>query len=166
MLGRVWREGTAATKVVTYRLLATGTLEEKVFQRQIQKTELSLGAVDDDAEKAQRAYRFSLRAPQRHLPLRGAQCSPPALHRSSDELAAIFEYEAQTHSSTYELQGHEQNLVTSDEHLLAAVRDGFVSHVHEEGKEEGHLVDDFAATTTSAAQGAHDEAQAGQGASG
>jgi len=39
-MGRVWRQGQARP-VVIYRLLSTGTLEEKMFQRQVAKGELS-----------------------------------------------------------------------------------------------------------------------------
>ncbi|CAB4042599.1 Hypothetical predicted protein, partial [Paramuricea clavata] len=44
-MARVWRDGQRK-KVRIYRLLTTGTIEEKIYQRQISKQELS-GAVAD-----------------------------------------------------------------------------------------------------------------------
>ena len=36
-MARIWRDGQRAKTVFVYRLLCTGTIEEKVFQRQLQK---------------------------------------------------------------------------------------------------------------------------------
>jgi hypothetical protein len=110
VLARIWRPGTTAQRVVTYRLLTTGSLEEKVYQRQLLKGDYSCGAVDGAAD----AHRYY----------------------TSDELAQVFEFDGSTFSSTYELQGFEQNLCCDeDPHLSAAVGTGWVSHVHEQGKE-------------------------------
>ena len=51
-------------------------------------------------------------------------------------MTQVFEFDGSTFSSTYELQGFEQNLCCDDDpHLAAAVGTGWVSHVHEQGKE-------------------------------
>ncbi|KAG8570322.1 hypothetical protein GDO81_011212 [Engystomops pustulosus] len=56
-MARVWRDGQLRT-VHIYRLLTTGTLEEKIYQRQISKQGLS-GAVVDLAKKSEH-IRFSV----------------------------------------------------------------------------------------------------------
>ncbi|XP_073535772.1 DNA repair and recombination protein RAD54B [Phyllobates terribilis] len=56
-MARVWRDGQQRT-VHIYRLLSTGTLEEKIYQRQISKQGLS-GAVVDLAKKSEH-IRFSV----------------------------------------------------------------------------------------------------------
>ena len=55
-MARVWRDGQKK-KVHIYRLLTTGTIEEKVYQRQICKQGLS-GSVIDAREKKE--VQFSL----------------------------------------------------------------------------------------------------------
>jgi len=45
-LARVWREGQKK-HVYAYRLFTTGTIEEKIFQRQLAKTALSDTSIDD-----------------------------------------------------------------------------------------------------------------------
>ena len=60
------------------RLLTTGSLEEKVYQRQLLKGDYSCGALDGAAD----AHRYY----------------------TSDELAQVFEFDGSTFSSTYELQ--------------------------------------------------------------
>ena len=114
VIGRVHRPGSAARKVVAYRLLTTGTLEEKIFQRQLLKTDYAEGAVDDGSSHR---------------------------HYTSDELAQVFQFDAATYSSTYQLQGLPQNLSSGDAHLDAAVSAGWVSHVHEQGKDRQAGVD-------------------------
>ena len=47
-MGRVWRQGQRRS-VFTYRFLSTGTVEEKIFQRQIAKGELSTSVQVEDA---------------------------------------------------------------------------------------------------------------------
>ncbi|GFH21042.1 predicted protein, partial [Haematococcus lacustris] len=53
-MARVWREGQKK-KVWIYRLLTTGSLEEKVYQRQLMKQGLSRSIVDD-SEKQSRQF--------------------------------------------------------------------------------------------------------------
>ena len=45
-MARIWRDGQKSN-VVIYRLLATGTIEERVFQRQLTKMSLSDSVIDD-----------------------------------------------------------------------------------------------------------------------
>ncbi|KNC50305.1 CAMK protein kinase [Thecamonas trahens ATCC 50062] len=49
-MGRVWRDGQTK-RVILYRFLTTGTIEEKIWQRQIMKQGLSDVIVDDNAAK-------------------------------------------------------------------------------------------------------------------
>ena len=54
-MARVWRDGQGKT-CYTYRLLSTGTIEEKIFQRQLHKRALSLCVVDH-MENVERQFR-------------------------------------------------------------------------------------------------------------
>ncbi|TPX40915.1 hypothetical protein SeMB42_g03590 [Synchytrium endobioticum] len=45
-MGRVWRDGTKSRHVRIYRLLVTGTIEEKMYQRQLTKEGLSDSVMD------------------------------------------------------------------------------------------------------------------------
>lgn len=50
-MARVWRDGQKKPCYI-YRLVATGTIEEKIFQRQTHKKALSNTVVDnDDSER-------------------------------------------------------------------------------------------------------------------
>eukprot|EP00727_Mastigamoeba_balamuthi_P014742 m51a1_g9894 putative dna repair and recombination protein rad54b (976) ;mRNA; f:50668-53875 len=60
-MARVWRDGQAKP-VWIYRLLTTGTIEEKVFQRQISKQSLSRNVVLDHFEGTRGFSRDDLRA--------------------------------------------------------------------------------------------------------
>jgi hypothetical protein len=55
-MARIWRDGQRAKKVFIYRLLTTGTIEEKIFQRQLQKrNELAcIGGGGSDNHKRQK----------------------------------------------------------------------------------------------------------------
>jgi DNA repair and recombination protein RAD54B len=57
-MARVWRDGQKRN-VFIYRLLATGTIEEKIYQRQVAKQGLS-GAVVDDKKGESSSATFSL----------------------------------------------------------------------------------------------------------
>jgi len=50
VLARVWRDGQKK-QVYTYRLLTTGTIEEKIYQRQLVKTLLSDKLVDEGSSE-------------------------------------------------------------------------------------------------------------------
>lgn len=74
-LARVWRDGQKKACFV-YRFIATGTLEEKIFQRQAHKQALSSCVVDDN-EAAER-------------------------HFSKDNLRQLFDYKEGTCSETHD----------------------------------------------------------------
>lgn len=74
-LARVWRDGQRKDCFV-YRFIATGTIEEKIFQRQSHKQSLS-SCVVDSAEDVER-------------------------HFSLDSLRELFQYRANTRSDTHE----------------------------------------------------------------
>jgi SNF2 family DNA or RNA helicase len=77
-MGRVWRDGQKK-KVFIYRLLSTGTIEEKVYQRQVSKQGLSANVVDMQDDSKQ--------------------------HFTSDDLRALFNFNAQTVCDTHDLLG-------------------------------------------------------------
>ena len=54
-MARVWRDGQKKPCFI-YRLLATGTIEEKIFQRQAHKKALSSCVVDNE-EDVERHFR-------------------------------------------------------------------------------------------------------------
>ncbi len=56
-MARIWRDGQKR-KVHIYRLLTTGTIEEKIYQRQVAKQGLSV-AVDDNEQKGTGRSEFS-----------------------------------------------------------------------------------------------------------
>ncbi|KAH8926736.1 hypothetical protein BT69DRAFT_1259025 [Atractiella rhizophila] len=59
-LARVWRDGQKKTCFV-YRFIATGTVEEKIFQRQAQKQQLSSCVVDEKEDEIRHFSRNELR---------------------------------------------------------------------------------------------------------
>lgn len=59
-MARVWRDGQKK-KVYIYRLLSTGTIEEKIFQRQTHKKALSSCVVDEEEDVARHFSREDLR---------------------------------------------------------------------------------------------------------
>lgn len=77
-MGRVWRDGQKK-KVFIYRLLSTGTIEEKVYQRQVSKQGLSANVVDmkDDSKQ----------------------------HFTLEELKALFAFRPDTACDTHDLLG-------------------------------------------------------------
>ena len=76
-MARIWRDGQKK-KVWLYRFLSTGTIEEKIFQRQLAKTGLSRSVVDSALSK---------------------------VHFSKDELKDIFTLNVHTDSDTHDLIG-------------------------------------------------------------
>ncbi|KAH6932353.1 hypothetical protein HPB50_004882 [Hyalomma asiaticum] len=84
-MARVWRDGQSR-HVSIYRLLTTGTIEEKIFQRQVTKQDLS-GAVLDNKKDGKRA-KFSL-----------------------EDLKDLFTLDEETTSSTHRLLGCRCNSV-------------------------------------------------------
>jgi hypothetical protein len=77
-MGRVWRDGQKK-KVFLYRLLCTGSIEEKVYQRQVSKQGLSANVVDMQDDSKQ--------------------------HFTTDELKALFIYRPDTVCDTHDLLG-------------------------------------------------------------
>ena len=78
-MARVWRDGQ--TKPVTvYRLATTGTIEEKIFQRQITKQGLGGGLVED----SRKATKF---------------------HFTQEELRDLFSFNRETNCDTHDLLG-------------------------------------------------------------
>lgn len=73
-MARVWRDGQKKNCFI-YRLLATGSIEEKMFQRQTHKKALSSCVVDAEQDVAR--------------------------HFSSDQLKELFKLEAETASDTH-----------------------------------------------------------------
>ena len=74
-MARVWRDGQKK-KVFIYRLLSTGTIEEKIFQRQTHKKALSSCVVDEEEDVAR--------------------------HFSMDDLRDLFKLNSKTLSETHE----------------------------------------------------------------
>lgn len=77
-MGRVWRDGQKK-RVFIYRLLSTGTIEEKIYQRQVSKQGLSANVVDMQEDSKQ--------------------------HFTLEELKALFRYKADTLCDTHDLLG-------------------------------------------------------------
>ncbi|CCW62512.1 unnamed protein product [Phytomonas sp. EM1] len=77
-MGRVWRDGQKK-RVFIYRLLSTGTIEEKIYQRQVSKQGLSANVVDMQEDSKQ--------------------------HFTLEELKALFRYKSNTSSETHDLLG-------------------------------------------------------------
>ena len=59
-MGRVWRDGQKK-RVFIYRLLSTGSIEEKVYQRQVAKQGLSANVVDQEDDTKQHFSRKELK---------------------------------------------------------------------------------------------------------
>mmetsp|Transcript_26300 Transcript_26300/g.43079 ORF Transcript_26300/g.43079 Transcript_26300/m.43079 type:complete len:716 (+) Transcript_26300:238-2385(+) len=74
-MGRVWRDGQRK-KVYIYRFLATGSLEEKIYQRQITKQSLSSVVIDENSD-AERNF-------------------------SADDMRELFVLEENTNSDTHD----------------------------------------------------------------
>ena len=75
-MGRVWRDGQKKT-VYIYRLLSTGTIEEKIFMRQVSKQGLSTNIVDSNQDSKQ--------------------------HFTLEDLRMLFTYNEKTTSETHDL---------------------------------------------------------------
>lgn len=54
-MARIWREGQTKT-VWIYRLLSTGSIEEKIYQRQLAKLGLSRSVMEDAATSDSRKF--------------------------------------------------------------------------------------------------------------
>lgn len=78
-MARIWRDGQKKT-VWIYRFLSTGTIEEKIFQRQISKQGLSHSIVDGKSSQKKSAF-------------------------SKEELKDLFTFNQDTLSETHDLLG-------------------------------------------------------------
>ena len=87
-MARVWRDGQKKD-VYIYRLLSTGTVEEKIFQRQILKQEFASVLKNKNAK--QRGSRNQL------------QAQSEVRHFSPEELKQLFLPPVQTKCQTYDL---------------------------------------------------------------
>ena len=74
-MARVWRDGQKKTSYI-YRFIATGTIEEKIFQRQAHKQSLSSCVVDEEQDV------------ERHFSL--------------ENLKQLFQYNEKTDSDTHD----------------------------------------------------------------
>ena len=81
-MARVWRDGQLRP-VTVYRLATTGTLEEKIFQRQITKQGLGGGFLDEDK----------------------GSVGGKKFHFTKEELRDIFSLNADTSCDTHDLLG-------------------------------------------------------------
>ncbi|SCU66368.1 DNA repair and recombination protein RAD54, putative [Trypanosoma equiperdum] len=75
-MGRVWRDGQKK-RVFIYRLLSTGSIEEKIYQRQVSKQGLSANVVDMQTDSKQ--------------------------HFTLEELRSLFRFRSDTDSETHDL---------------------------------------------------------------
>jgi superfamily II DNA or RNA helicase len=82
-MGRVWRDGQKK-KVFLYRLLCTGTIEEKIYQRQVSKEGLSANVIDMQQDSKQ--------------------------HFSNEDLKALFQFKRDTLCDTHDLLGCKCNV--------------------------------------------------------
>jgi DNA repair and recombination protein RAD54B len=57
-MSRVWRDGQTR-KVFIYRLVTVGTIEERIFQRQLNKKGLGGGILDSEKPGAAQQFHFS-----------------------------------------------------------------------------------------------------------
>ena len=108
VMGRVWRMGQRAERVVTYRLLSTATLEEVIFLRQLKKVDKQLAVFDEEGSGI------------------------TAAELDDAELEELFAVGSRTWSLAF--RGREEQRLDAPPHALlgGALDDGFVTHVHEE----------------------------------
>lgn len=89
-LGRVWRDGQTKP-VFLYRLLTTGTLEERIFQRQVLKGEVA-SLIDADNGAAAGGGGGTSAPKSRSRPGGGGGGGGSGRHFTPDELRALFGY--------------------------------------------------------------------------
>jgi DNA repair and recombination protein RAD54B len=122
-MARIWRPGQKLPCVV-YRLLTTGTLEEKVYQRQRAKGDIAAAAMGAEGGGGEGL---------------GAAAAAPARGQfSREELRQLFAFRADTACDTADVLGAgaggedfaDCSAGCSDAPLGAAVAAGFVSFAH------------------------------------
>ena len=89
-MARIWRDGQQKVSWV-YRLLTTGTIDEKIYQRQIAKQALAQSIVDDQSatrrfskEDLKDIFSLNLRSISDTHELMGCRCHDPAGKISAD----------------------------------------------------------------------------------
>jgi DNA repair and recombination protein RAD54B len=134
-MARVWRDGQRAACVV-YRLVTTGTLEEKVYQRQRAKGDIAAVTIcgDDSVDSAGNtagSSEFSS-AVKNKKKNKGGQFS-------RDELRQLFSVRTETRCDTADVLGANEfvddSKTCADGPLAAAVAAGLVSYVHWENQQ-------------------------------
>eukprot|EP00899_Mesostigma_viride_P004693 jgi/Mesvir1/14224/Mv09671-RA.2 len=91
-MARVWREGQSKP-VIIYRLLSTGSMDEKIVQRQIMKGEVAAAVAS--GRNASALHERALEEP-----------SSSGRHFSREELKSLFSYSPETRCDTYDLLSH------------------------------------------------------------
>ncbi|KAG2383647.1 hypothetical protein C9374_004318 [Naegleria lovaniensis] len=94
-MARVWRDGQKKN-VFIYRLIGCGTIEEKIFQRQIVKTGLSKSTLDEKSTKAQ---------------------------FSSSMLKELFKYDSDSNCTTYKPEENDIGVAKEKDPVLSVVLD-------------------------------------------
>lgn len=126
-MARIWRPGQTRECTI-YRLILSGCMDEKIFQRQILKGELAKITVDaglDNAEYAQDSYHQSSGS------------------FSRDELKELFEVDTQSDCMTHELllkngkSFEDCSQTCKDEVLRACIKNAPISFVYQEEERGG-----------------------------
>ena len=94
-MARVWRDGQKKS-VFIYRMIGCGTIEEKIFQRQIVKTGLSKSTLDEKSLKSQ---------------------------FSSEMLKELFKYDNDMDCKTYPADSNDLDAIKEKDEVLAKVLD-------------------------------------------
>lgn len=128
-MARIWREGQPKP-VIIYRLLTTGSIEEKIYQRQVMKGEFA-ATIEGHGEA-------------RFLSKKGGQ------HFSREELQELFTLRLDTYCDTYDLLSRSKmsNLedwkdyskVVTDFALKHAIQSGIITFVHQTTNNSSKIV--------------------------
>jgi DNA repair and recombination protein RAD54B len=131
-MARVWRDGQKSACIV-YRLVTTGTLEEKVYQRQRAKGDIAAVTICADDGDTTGSMNTSSAASRKHK--KGGQFS-------RDELKQLFSVRTETRCDTADVLGatefKDDSSTCEDGPLAAAVAAGLVSYVHLENQQGAH----------------------------
>eukprot|EP01061_Rhynchopus_euleeides_P041807 TRINITY_DN73098_c0_g1_i1.p1 TRINITY_DN73098_c0_g1~~TRINITY_DN73098_c0_g1_i1.p1 ORF type:complete len:1095 (+),score=464.44 TRINITY_DN73098_c0_g1_i1:226-3285(+) len=165
-MGRVWRDGQKK-KVFIYRLLTTGTIEEKVYQRQVSKQGLSANIMDATDKSKQQFRNNDLKAlfvlkkdtvSETH-DLLGCKCCMSAADREEekkDPRYRPFKTHARSGPRMDELKGwkHLASADDGNDDVLKRFATGIVSFIfanERESQREQQLVEDTKGFTADAA---------------
>ncbi|KAL4538177.1 hypothetical protein Ndes2526B_g05342 [Nannochloris sp. 'desiccata'] len=132
-MARVWRDGQKSACII-YRLVTTGTLEERVYQRQRAKGDIAAVTICKDDGDATDSIKTSSAAASKKQK-KGGQFS-------RDELKQLFSVRTETHCDTADVLGAtefaDDSSTCADGPLAAAVTAGLVSYVHLENQQGVH----------------------------